>query len=262
MNNLKIQIQGVQPKTFTIEVPEKWTEMKPKQIESAASYLFSFKQDRLIAQQRMLVDLLGLNRKDMHEVMGMLTDIEQDVSVMDLYPFLNWVNNIFFFDKDLYVPAKPHKEIGEEYENIGLKQYFFIEHLYRSYQKERTEINMQLVLAAIYPIDDFDNHKIEEGAKAIKLMDIEVRQALLLNFIGLRTQFSRDHPTFFPEVDKPEKGEEKKEEPEEHNYFEIYQNLLFDLPNEKFGGIEKIGKTPVTLVFNYLAKEKRNIKTN
>ncbi len=255
MIEIKIQIQGENAKTHTLQVPEKWSEMAPKQVESVASYLYGFIQNRKESQQIMLIDLLGLDGKDLTDVMDLLTDPEQEVSVLDLYPYLDWVTKEIAFDQDLYLVNYPYKRIGEGYANIELKQYFFIEHLYLTYRKERTERNLAMLLAAVYPKIEFDNEKIEADALQIQGWPTEKQKALLLNYYGQRNQFVMDYEIIFPK--QKEKDDGTKEKQEEPNHFDTYLEILFELPNEKFGDVNQLAKTPITLVFNYFESIKK-----
>jgi hypothetical protein len=258
MNTIELHIYGAENKIYKIQFPETWEELTTDQVEVVAHFRFNFNVFEDAAVQKLLIDLLGLKKRALKEVMDLLLDETQDVSILDLYSQIDWIKGDVSIKKDIYLPPAEFTPIGERYENIRAKQFYFIEHLYQEYRLDRTESNLELLLAATYPIGLFNEQNIEHNAEILKTEPIAVKQGLLLNFLGQRKQFTLDYEILFPE-DEPDKIDESEEA--ETNFFDMYQDVLFQLPNEKFGDINKIPNTPIRLVFDFLENNKKNAKT-
>jgi hypothetical protein len=278
MNLLNIEILGDNAQLFEIQTPSKWEELQPFQVEAAAAFRLNHDSE---GRQKMLLELLNLDKKRLKVFMEILIDDAQSIStdvpknetdvpelgisVLDLYPLMDFITEEVVWGKDLYPAPNGFISIGDRFKNIEVAQFFLIEYLYQTYRESRNEENLNMLIAAIYPYNHFDKDKIEKDAKKYSLLDIPVKkkanetalrkakkQALLLNFIGQRASFVQDYKILFPTPSK----EELSKEQEPINYLNEFRTMVYTLPNEKFGTIDKIEKTKITKVFLYLEQMK------
>ena len=254
MNELKYNITNTK-KAYerTLKIAEKWDELSEKQLIAIAPVLLSPGMDQEEAYLKHLFVLSNLSESEFQDLCELLIEEEynQDCSITDLFPLVEWLYNTELKTSKSLLP-RYGKMVGPQTDFNGMTfvQYIVADPLFMDYLEDRSEDVMNRLCAVLYvPNGERFNGDALPWLPKIETVPTDVKEAMILNFMAMRRWFA----DCFPLLHDGNNEDDADEDDYDPNWG---RNLMYELPNEKFGTLDEIRYTNVTVIFDYLEKLK------
>lgn len=275
MNNLKIEI--TQPKkqksVYHLEIPATWSELTPVQFLEISKILFPEDANAILSfdaqKQKALCALMQLKDKSKANIFDLLSilnlqvaaDVDVDESLddvptwSDLFPLIDWIFEKPVFNNSLF---KIYLDwVGPEngLEDFTLERYGFADAYFMAYIRDKQPDTLDALCAVLYrPRDiEFAKEWVDTWIPDIASLPIAVKNAMLLNFIGMRNQLVLDYPLIFPQTEEKETKDKEPDFDPKWSY-----RLLIALPTDQFGTLTEKKQLKLHDAFEFLTELKEN----
>jgi len=263
----------------TRKLPERWGELTAEQFVAAVK-LWS----GAIAVDEFLSVVLGIKAKEV----AMMDDFQKWVLARetDFMQDINRPHNAFFLQQ---LPGSELKAPGVRLKGCTLQQYMTVDTFFSQYTTELSRMTLQkgevtgdLTIAAEEYLDNFiaalykkedevycmaeastlqvrreNVHLIilEEHLEVVRTLDKSVKQAIVLNYVLVRSWLCKAFPHLFPEAEEREVNN-KARVPKPTNWLEVFDNFVGDNVAE----MEKYQAMQATDAFRIMNRRIREAK--
>lgn len=244
---------------LTRDVPEKWTELTPRQFLTVASLYRTRTIDKRFFKHFLSLPGRALDMPDyllykLSELCEFVNDIRK--------PFDRFY--LFRIGDGLYAP-------GARLKGMSFEQFMHVDTWFMKYLQTGKDEHLNLLVASLYMrkhetfvlpeqrnFHFFRKRKrllnIEERVKDIECIDADIRYAVFLNFVMIRTWLSRAFPFLFPVSE--ENGKSKSSD-KPTAWLDIFDAFVGDdIPD-----IESYRALPAATAFRILNKRIKHAQT-
>lgn len=196
--------------TGNITVAKSWNELNDWQLQEI-SHLYLNTPVEKFHEAYVKMILLVYQQENTGRALFNLHKLTQNVPISELEKHTRYLKEKTDFYKFPEIPGliKPTDRIG----NISVRQFSTIDTFFHHWNKERSLINLQRLVASLYRIkekyDDLDLAAVHEITKNIPVKQME---SIALAFLFTRHLIANDFPVVFPKP-KQKSEEEKKIKP-------------------------------------------------
>jgi hypothetical protein len=217
-------------------LPCSWDEISPEQFVDVCSIL-SKNSDEYCKKIKTVWVLSG--ESDKKFIQFLPEEIEEHFDKISFISDFKFKRSFFPLYKDIIGPK-------DNMSNLCFDQWVIAEYYYGQWHKTKDEKFADKIISAIYPKSEFDVNNI-------RFYDVHeewiIKNALLMNYLGLRLMVCSCYPDVFTKVSTFE----------DTSVLNPYDKLVDDLAGPKFGQRKEVGKNKVHDVFIHLQnnEEKR-----
>jgi hypothetical protein len=232
------------------KVPQNWSEVTQKQL-IAISCLYKL----AISDVVFLKAMSGLKKR----ILNKFTDFEL-YKIMQIIEFVGdqkphhefIIKKISIYRKGLILYAPQGKLKG-----VTFGQFIFADTYFANYQQSGDETDINKFIASLYLCknEKFDERLIQERFESIGKLEINIRQAIVLNYQLIHEWLTLAYPLIFQkremisDASLPEKRSESKADPSP--WIKVFQNFVGDdiLHDEVWAA------KPVNTIFSYMTRK-------
>ncbi|MEI8115811.1 MAG: hypothetical protein WCI54_19415 [Bacteroidia bacterium] len=246
------------------KVPQNWGELNQEQLIAVACLFNSATSDIAFLQS-----MSGLKKKIVHKLSNFerhkLMEIVDFVGELKPYPE--------FIIKKLPVRSLSAKQSKgtilyspqPKLKGVTFGQFIFADTYFANYQESQKEIDLNKFIASLYlgMNEKFEEHLIQERFEAIGKLNLNIRQAIVLNFQLIHEWLTLAYPLIFQKREEiisdaslPEQHSVSKADPSP--WIKVFQNFVGDdiLHDDVWAS------KPVNTIFAYMTRKyKENART-
>lgn len=239
-----------------ITVAKSWSELNEWQLNQIAHlYLNADPEDFQKSFEKMIFVLF--QKENSFSAKRTLYNLIQKVTISQLAPFAEFLlkETNFYSFPEIYGLLKPADRLG----NISIKQYSAIDVFFHAFEKDKSEINLNRLVASLYRIqEDYDELLLSEVGKITSAISTETKERIALAYKFTSFLIYTLYPVIYPKP-KPETEEEKlrpnfKAKSQKHIPFEkVMIGLAMD-ELQPLGKKQDIDKTRIYEFMNVLTE--------
>ncbi|CAA0149597.1 conserved hypothetical protein [Tenacibaculum maritimum] len=240
--------------TININIPANWNDLTERQLKKLAGIFHSKKnktQDVLV-----LFILLNIRWWQFKKIFN-IGKVLRSVGISELksyYTFLYEKQERTKFIKSIKVNGKRLFSPNERITNLNVDEFAHVEDLYLGWSKTKDIEYLHYLTAVLYREKNkkgkrllFDKIELEERAKALSKINVQILLATVLTYQGCREYLYTQFPVVFPKTTK------KTKTPNSSGF----GKLILHLSGKKFGSHRE---TKTTNVYTFLSEFEEQLK--
>lgn len=244
------------------KVPQNWGELKQEQLIAVACLYNSASSDIAFLQS-----MSGLKKK----IVNKLSDFERH-KLMEIVEFVGELKPYpEFIIKKLPICSLSAKQSkgtilyapSPKLKGVTFGQFIFADTYFANYQESQKEIDLNKFIASLYlgMNEKFEERLIQERFEPIGKLEINIRQAIALNFQLIHEWLALAYPLIFQKHEQVLNDETRTPEPVSRNsspWIKVFQNFVGDDILHDDIWAEK----PINTIFAFMTRKyKENART-
>ena len=244
------------------KVPQNWGELNQNQLIAVACLFNSGSTDMAFLQS-----MSGLKKKILYK----LSDFERH-KLMEIVEFVGEIKPYpEFIIKKLPVRSLSAKQLKgtilcapqPKLKGVTFGQFIFADTYFANYQESKKETDLNKFIASLYlgRNEKFEERLIQEQFESIGKLDLNIRQAIVLNFQLIHEWLALAYPLIFQKQEQVMNDDTRNQETVSLNsspWIKVFQNFVGDdiIHDEVWAA------KPVNTIFAYMTRKyKENART-